>query len=86
MQWNESDISVVRKVADEMWDSDGEVIFPPWDSGRPDEREVAIRTAALAVLNSVDPILASASGGRGVAVTEQALGALVRYIVDIMEP
>ena len=86
MQWNESDIDAVRKVADAMWESDGKVVFPAWESGQPDKREVAIRTAALAVLNSVDPILASASGGRGVAVTEQALGALVRYIVDIMEP
>jgi len=85
MQRNDSDIAAVRKVADAMWESDGKVVFPAWESGRPDKREVAIRTAALAVLNSVDPILASASDGRAIAVAESDLGALVRYIVDMAE-
>ena len=49
MQWNESDISVVRKVADEMWDSDGEVILPGWHRDHLDDRAVAIITAALGV-------------------------------------
>ena len=79
MQWNESDISVVRKVADEMWESDEEHIMPGWDPDHLGEREVAVRTAAMAVLGSLDP-------DSGVRVTERALGALLRYVVDILEP
>ena len=79
MQWNESDISVVRKVADEMWESDEEHIMPGWDPAHLGEREVAVRTAAMAVLGSLDP-------DSGVRVSERALGALLRYIVDILEP
>jgi len=79
MQWNESDISVVRKVADEMWESGEETVLPGWDPDHLDEREVAIRTAAMAILGSLDP-------DNGVGVAERALGALLRYVVDILEP
>ena len=85
MQWNESDIDAVRKVADAMWESDGKVVFPAWESGKPDKTDVAVRTAALAILNSVDPVLSSASDGRAIAVAESDLGALLRYIVDMAE-
>ena len=82
MQWNLEDIRVVRKVADEMWDgagADEKHILPGWDPDHLGEREVAVRTAAMAVLGSLDP-------DSGVRVPERALGALLRYIVDILEP
>jgi len=79
MQWRLEDISVVRKVADEMWQGDEEHIVPGWDPDRLGERETAVRTAAMAVLGSLDP-------DSGVRVPERALGALLRYVVDILEP
>ena len=79
MQWRLEDISVVRRVADEMWESDEEHIVPGWDPDHLGEREVAVRTAAMAILGSLDP-------DSGVRVPERALGALLRYIVDILEP
>ena len=79
MKWNESDISVVRKVADELWESADEVVLPGWEPDRLDERDVAIRAAAMAVLGSLDP-------DSGVPVSEKALGALLRYVVDLLEP
>ena len=79
MLWNESDISVVRKVADEMWEGDAEVILPGWDPQHLDDRAVAIITAALGVVSGLDP-------DKCVRVHERELGALLRYIVDIMEP
>ncbi len=79
MQWRREDISVVRKVADEMWESDEEHIVPGWDPDHLGEREVAARTAAMAVLGSLDP-------DSGVRVPERALGALLRYVVDVIEP
>ena len=79
MQSRLEDISVVRKVADEMWQSDEEHVLPGWDPDHLGEREVAIRTAAMAVVGSLDP-------DSGVRVPERALGALLRYVVDILEP
>ena len=79
MEWNESDIDVVRKVADEMWESDDETFVPALDPEYADERSIAVRTAALA-------FLAKPGTDDGVYVSEKALGALLRYIVDILEP
>lgn len=79
MKWNERDIEVVRKVADELWESDEEVVLPGWDADHLGERDVAIRTAAMAVLGSLNP-------DDGVPVSEKALGALLRYVVDMLEP
>ena len=79
MQWNESDVSVVRKVADEMWDSDGEVILPGWHRDHLDDRAVAIITGALGVVSGLN-------ADKCARVQERELGALLRYIVDIMEP
>ena len=79
MEWNESDIDVVRKVADEMWESDDETVLPGWEPDHLGERELAIREAAMAVFGKVDPDSRS-------VVSERALGALLRYVVDILEP
>ena len=79
MQSRLEDISVVRKVADEMWQSDEEHVLPGWDPDHLGEREVAIRTAAMAVFNGINP-------DSGMRVSERALGALLRYVVDILEP
>ena len=79
MQWNEAAIQVVRDVADELWESNEETIMPGWDPDHLDQRDVAIRTAAMAVLGSLDP-------DEGIRVQERALGALLRYIVDMLEP
>jgi len=103
MQWNEAAIQVVRDVADELWESNEETIMPGWDPDHLDERDVAIRTAAMAVLGPSPADLPAArlrqagagamarEGGsldpdNGVRVTERALGALLRYIVDMLEP
>ena len=79
MDWNESDMNVVRKVADEMWESDDETFIPALDPAHVDERQIAIRTAAMSFL--VPP---GVDGGA--YVSKKALGALLRYIVDILEP
>ena len=77
MQWNEADIKVVRRVADEMQESDQEHIMPGWDPDHLSERDLDVRAAAMAILGSFDP-------DSGVRVSERALGALLRYVVDML--
>ena len=79
MNWDIEKMNVIRQVADEMWESRKKCILPGWDPERLDERARAIRTAAMGVYGSLDP-------DGCVRVTERELGALLRYIVDIMEP
>lgn len=76
MNWKESDIEAIRRVADEMYGSDESVLLPGWDPDHFDEREAAIRTAALGVFGDFDP-------DSGVVVSEHELGALLRYLIDI---
>ena len=73
----EKDITVIRKVADEMWESDDEHLMPGWDASCLSERDIAVRTAARAVLGELAP-------DSGVVVSERALGALLRYVVDML--
>jgi len=79
MNWDIEKMNVIRRVADEMWPSSETHILPGWDPDHFGEREAAIRTAAAGVLGTLDP-------DGYVRVAERELGALLRYLVDIMEP
>jgi len=76
-RWNEADIEVVRRLADEMQESDREIIMPGWDPACLSESDLDVRAAATAILGSLDP-------DSGVRISERALGALLRYVVDML--
>jgi hypothetical protein len=78
MLWNEEEVRVVRKMADRLWRSDEEVLLPGREVGVSDEREAAVRAAAEAVLGRED-----AGYSR---ITGRQMGALMHYLVDMLEP
>jgi len=89
MLWNEEEVRVVRKMADRLWRSDEEVLLPGREVGVSDEREAAVRAAAdereAAVRAAAEAVLGREDAGYS-RITGRQMGALMHYLVDMLEP